>query len=126
MSTTNHKQGRNVELQRRRALQTAASILTPDNYDILLTGDSVTTIANKISEMTGKKMMPTEIDSLIKFISMLPPDRYFTLSLDASQTKIAGQFLTKYQSMAKNFSEESNIEKRIGLNNLTDGPGTLR
>jgi hypothetical protein len=129
MSTTTHQQARIKELQRRRALQrnpNGVSILTPDNFEILLTVESVTTIANKVSEIIGEKMSRTEVDSLIQFVSMLPPDRYYTQSLMEAQDKIAAQFLNKMPAMAKHFSDESDLEHRLGIDDITDGPGTLR
>ena len=110
MSTTTHHQGREKELQRRRALQTQASIITPDNDEILLTQNSLTTIANKISQIVGRKLQRGEIKTLVQFVRKLPADRYYSLNLIEAQDKIAGQFLTRYQAIANNFSEESDIE----------------
>jgi hypothetical protein len=126
MSTTTHTQGRNKELQRRRALQeNGASIITPDNFNILLTGKSVTTIANNVSQLTGEKMHRTDLDILIKFVRGLPPGQYYKLGLAQAQKQIAGQFLSRYDEIVRNFSEESDIEKRVGIDSITDGPGTL-
>jgi len=126
MSTTTHRQGRLAELQRRRALQTQASIITPDNHEILLTKDSLTVIANKVSGIVGKKLQRSEVDTLIKFVRTLPADRYYSLSLDEAQEKISGQFLSRYQAIANNFSEESDIEHTLGIDHITDGAGTLQ
>lgn len=126
MSTTTHRQGREKELQRRRALQTGASIITPDSYEILLTKISLITIANRISRITGKKLQRGEVDILIKFVRTLPSDNYYSLSLNEAQDKISRQFLSRYQAIANNFSEESDIEGMLGINHITDGPGTLQ
>jgi hypothetical protein len=126
MSTTTHRQGRIKELDRRRALQTEASIITPDNHEILLTKDSLTTIANRISQIIKKKLARGEVDALVKFVRTLPPDRYYSLSLSEAQEKISGQFLSRYEAIARNFAPESDIDGMLGINHITDGPGTLQ
>lgn len=126
MSTTTHRQGRDKEFQRRRALQTQASIITPDNHEILLTQNSLTTIANTVSSIIGKKLQRSDVDNLVKFVRSLPPDRYYSLSLSEAQEKISGQFLSRYHAIANNFSEESDIEGMLGIDHITDGPGTLQ
>lgn len=126
MSTTTNRQGRQKELQRRRALQTQASIITPDNHEILLTRDSLTTIANTVSQIIRRKLSADDINNLVSFVYKLPPDRYYSLSLSEAQEKISGQFLSRYQAIANNFSEESDIEGMLGIDHITDGPGTLQ
>jgi len=92
--TTTHAYGRQKELGARRVKNN--TIVTPDNQGILLEKETLLSISNKISSITGAKMTATSVSELVDMIKYMPPEQFFKRSLNHAENTIAKMFMTKH------------------------------
>lgn len=94
------------------------------NFHLVLTRESLTKIANKISKKTGKKMDLNGMDALVKFVSRLPESRFYNKQYDEVHEMIADDFINRRSSMLKQVQEQDFDTKLSGVDRDTDS-GTI-
>jgi len=97
MSTTNHRSGRHKELARRRI--GPKTLVAPDNEGLLLEKETLISIANRISKITGEKLQRGQIGELIDFISQLPPEQFYQKQLHEAEQKIANLYHRRHANI---------------------------
>jgi hypothetical protein len=113
----NQKVGRQNEL-RRRAIP-PNTVIVPDNYQLLITQESLILISNKISAISGKKLTVTEVDNLVEFISILPQGKFYKLTYEEAQNDIASRYL-KRDEIKRKLWEENADQHLVDLAHIDD------
>lgn len=98
------------------------TILTSDNYRILLTQQSVLAIANHISEEIQRGLRQDEVQSIVKFVTELPQHEYYKKSLQKAQKTIAHQFIRRNRAILESMNEEDEVGNLTDLKEITDTP----
>jgi hypothetical protein len=97
------------------------TIVTTDNYDsILITKESLITIANHVSAAIKRKVTQGEVSMLLKFIRSLRSDTFYGMKLAEAQKSIADKFLTREQDMLAGLEEQDDDAKLSGVREVTD------
>lgn len=99
------------------------TIITTDNYnEILLTKDSLTTIANHVSAAIKRKTTQDEVHQLLKFVRSLRSDTYYNMKLGDAQKSIALNFMNRHADMLGMREENGDIAHITGIDEVTDTP----
>lgn len=100
-----------------------STMLSVDNYNLLLSKDSLTIIADHVSDKYGRSLNPGEIKTIVGFVKELPERQYVGKPLVDTQLVIANQYIKRVQTMKESMSEEDDIVNVTELTDDTDEPG---
>jgi hypothetical protein len=121
MATNPNSRGRRKE-QRQRGIP-PDTMITTDNYQLILTQDSLLAIANLVSARTKHKFNANSISTLAKFIARLPESRFYQMSYSETQKAIANDFITRH-AVALGMVEEQDVDTVLsGVAEDTDRGG---
>lgn len=98
------------------------TILNAASNHILVTSDSLRTIANFVTKQIKRKLAAGEIAQLDKFINQLPGSKFDGLTLVKAQESIAKQFIFRFKLWEEISEEQDNISSVLKLNEETDEP----
>jgi hypothetical protein len=102
-----YRRGLQKELEIRAVpLNTAVST---DTYQLLLTKDSLKTIANHASAIVKRKLTESEIRDLINFIRRLPETQFYRKPYGQAQKEMAQMFLVKNRTMREQIEDQEDI-----------------
>lgn len=79
----------------KRGVPPDTTVITPDNCYLLIRKETLREIANRISEIIGKKFTPDGINKLFEFISNLPPEMFYNMKLENAKRSIIINFLNQ-------------------------------
>jgi hypothetical protein len=95
-------------------------MIATDTYHLILSQESLTTIANHVSKAIKRKLGPNEVDALIKFIARTPESRYYQKDYAGTQKAIAQDFLTRNAKMLRVVQEQDLDDNLSGVSADTD------
>ncbi len=81
---------------KRRGIPLNSSVTT-DNYQVLVTQDAITDIANRISALTKRRMSPSDINDLVQLIEeSFPPAQLYGLKFTAAHDLLARSYVNRF------------------------------
>lgn len=95
------------------------TLMTPGNYGkLVLTKQALTTIANRVSKITGEKMSANQVNSLVEHIKALPETRFYNITFAVACERIAADYVNRARIAARTRQESGDIAR---LADLDDG-----
>lgn len=98
------------------------TILAANAMNILVTADSIRSIANLITKQIKRKLTTGEIGQLDAFIKRLPDSQFAGMPIAAAHQKIAGDFIYRFQMWDEIAEEQDDIAALTHVNEQTDEP----
>jgi hypothetical protein len=113
-----HMSGRRRELKERGV--PLDTMITTDTYGLLLTEDSLTSIANDVSGLIKRKLTTGDVDQIAKFCARLREGQYYRLTFRQAQKQIAKDFVARKRVQASTLTEENDDYLISGVAEDTD------
>jgi len=108
------------ELKRRDVIP-PDTLLTKDNFRILLSKETFIDVANRVGTTLGFKLTQTQVKEIMDLAARLPPSKFIGLNLSDARSKLANEYLQRGQDYREQYDETQTIRVLADLDDMGDG-----